>query len=130
MKINRQAKRDAKALFQGCRPGGVLDEGKVRAIVAKVLEIKPRGYLGILHHFQRLVKLELDRQTAVVESATPLAPDLQGRIRANLGTRHGAGLRLSFAVNPALMGGLRVRVGSHIYDGSVAGRLAALSEAF
>jgi F-type H+-transporting ATPase subunit delta len=37
---------------------------------------------------------------------------------------------LSFVVNPSLLGGLRVQVGSHIYDGSVAGRLAALNESF
>lgn len=130
MKINRQARRDAKSLFQACRQNGVLDEAKVREVVTKVIEGKPRGYLGVLHYFQRLVKIELDRMTAVVESTTTLTPELQGEITRNLGARHGAGLRLSFVVNPSLLGGLRVQVGSHIYDGSVAGRLAALNESF
>jgi F-type H+-transporting ATPase subunit delta len=130
MKINRQARRDAKSLFQACRPNGILDEAKVREVVTKVIDAKPRGYLGVLHYFQRLVKIELDRMTAVVESTVPLTPDLQGEISRNLGTRHGAGLRLSFVVNPSLLGGLRVQVGSHIYDGSVAGRLSALNESF
>jgi F-type H+-transporting ATPase subunit delta len=130
MKINRQARRDAKSLFQACRPNGLLDEAKVREVVTKVIEGKPRGYLGVLHYFQRLVKIELARMTGVVESTTALTPDLQGEIARNLGARHGAGLRLSFVVNPSLLGGLRVQVGSHIYDGSVAGRLAALNESF
>jgi F-type H+-transporting ATPase subunit delta len=130
MKINRQARRDAKALFQACRPGGVLDETKVRAVVQKVVESKPRGYRGILHYFQRLVRLEIERLTGVVESATALTPEIRASVSANLVASHGAGLRLSFAVDPALLGGLRVRVGSEIQDGTVAGRLAALREAF
>jgi len=39
-------------------------------------------------------------------------------------------LNLSFEVNPALVGGLRVRVGSDVYDGSVAARLRQLEETF
>jgi F-type H+-transporting ATPase subunit delta len=35
---------------------------------------------------------------------------------------------VQFAENPALVGGLRVRVGSDVIDGSVAGRLAALAD--
>lgn len=130
MKINRQARRDAKSLFQACRLNGVLDEAKVREVVTKVIEGKPRGYLGVLHYFHRLVKIELDRMTAVVESTITLTPDQQGEVTRNLTSRHGIGLRLSFVVNPSLLGGLRVQVGSHIYDGSVAGRLSALSESF
>lgn len=130
MKINRQARRDAKALFQACRPGGLLDEAKVRAVVQKVIEAKPRGYLGVLHYFQRLVRLEIERRTAVVHSATPLSAEFQNSISADLGASHGAGLRLSFVVDPSLLGGLRVRVGSQIHDGTVAGRLAALRESF
>jgi F-type H+-transporting ATPase subunit delta len=39
-------------------------------------------------------------------------------------------LNLSFHVNPALVGGLRVKVGSDVYDGSVAARLQKLEESF
>ncbi|MBI1841861.1 MAG: F0F1 ATP synthase subunit delta, partial [Verrucomicrobia bacterium] len=44
--------------------------------------------------------------------------------------RHGPGLQLSFEQNPALIGGLRIQVGSDVYDGSVAARLHELSESF
>jgi F-type H+-transporting ATPase subunit delta len=40
--------------------------------------------------------------------------------------RYGAGLQPSFEVDPALIGGLRIRVGSDVYDGSLRARLAAL----
>jgi F-type H+-transporting ATPase subunit delta len=47
-------------------------------------------------------------------------------IKANLEKQYGAGLNIGFSVNPGLIGGLRIKVGSDVYDGSVAGRLAAL----
>ena len=127
MKISKQARRDGRDLFKACQVGGVLDEGRVRNAVAAVLKQKPRGYLAIVEHFKRLVKLDLDRRTARVENATETTPEQQASIRSNLERQYGAGLQLSFSVNPSLIGGLRVHVGSDIYDGSVAGRLAALN---
>lgn len=126
MKINKQSRRDAKALFNVCRVNGLLDEGRVRQALAEVVARKPRGYVATLQHFHRLVKLEIARRTAVVESAAQLAPAVQESVRSQLAVRHGVGLDLSFRVNPAVIGGLKVRVGSDIYDGTVAGRLAAL----
>jgi F-type H+-transporting ATPase subunit delta len=105
---------------------GVLDEAKVRQAVQAVTTRKPRGYVGILAHLQRLVKLDIDRRTATVESAAPLAPNIQTNIRENLTRKYGPGLNLSFHDNPALIGGLRIKVGSDVYDGSVQARLAAL----
>ena len=130
MKLTKQARRVGKELFRCCFVNGLLDETRVRQAVARALELKPRGYLAILSHFQRLVKLDLDRRTARVESATPLAPELQARIQGGLGRLYGPGLNLSFAQNPALIGGLRIKVGSDVYDGSVQARLAALEESF
>lgn len=109
---------------------GLLDENRVRDAVRRVLEAKPRGYLGILGHFQRLVKLDLERRTAKVESAVALTPEMRARLEGDLMRRYGRGLNLSFAQNPALIGGLRIKVGSDVYDGSVRGRLDALAESF
>jgi len=119
VKISKQARRDGKALFNLCKTPAGLDEPRVRATVRAVIAQKPRGYIAILSHFQRLVKLEIARRTAEVESAAPLAAALQAAVTANLAARYGAGLTVKFAVNPALIGGLRVQVGSDVYDGSV-----------
>ncbi|HEY6168104.1 MAG TPA: F0F1 ATP synthase subunit delta [Verrucomicrobiae bacterium] len=130
MKISKQARRDAKQLFQACKANGVLDDSRALQAVAAVIAQKPRGYVGILHHLQRLVKLDLARRTALVESAVPLAPALQESLKANLARKHGAGLNISFAPNAALIGGLRIKVGSDVYDGSIAARLESLAESF
>lgn len=126
MKISKQARRDAKALFQTCKVNSVLDEARVRSAVSAVIERKPRGHVAILHHFQRLVKLDLDRRTARVENAVETSPELMNSIRTNLERRYGAGLNIGFWTNPALLGGLRVKVGSDVFDGSVKARLDAL----
>jgi len=128
MKISRQARREAKQLFVSCRTDGLLDETKVRQLVPHVIAAKPRGYLAILSHFQRLVRLDLARRSARVESATPLSPDLQGQAQTRLSQRYGPGLIVQFAQDPALIGGLRIQVGSDVYDGSIQARLRALAE--
>ncbi len=130
MKISKQARRDAKELFRACRVDGLLDEARVRQVVQHVLSAKPRGYLAILSHLQRLVKLDLDRRTARVESPVRLLEPQQAAIRANLVRRYGQHLVFSFSENPELIGGLRVQVGSDVFDGSVRARLAGLEGSF
>ncbi len=119
MKTSKQARRDAKQLLRSCRVNGLLDEAKVRQVVQQVIAAKPRGYIPILSHFQRLVKLDLDRRTARVESPVALAEPQQASIRSNLARRYGDGLIFAFTQNPGLIGGLRVQVGSDVFDGSV-----------
>jgi F-type H+-transporting ATPase subunit delta len=130
MKITKQARRDAKQLFHSCVSNGLLDESRVRQAVQAVLAQKPRGYVGILSHLQRLVKLDVQRRTARVESAAPLSANQQSAMQASLGRKYGPGLDIAFAQNAALIGGLRVQVGSDVYDGSVRARLEALRESF
>lgn len=130
MKISKQARRDAKQLFHSCQVNGLLEENRVRQTVQQVIALKPRGYVGILSHFQRLVKLDVARRTAKVESAAALSANLQAGVQTNLTRKYGAGLAVSFAQNPALIGGLRIQVGSDVYDGSVQARLNALEESF
>ena len=130
MKITKQARRSAKRLFRACQVNGVLDDQRVRTAVAQVIERKPRGDLAILTHFQRLVRLELDRHSALIENAVETTPALRESLQANLTRRNGPGLNFAFQVNPALIGGLRVKVGADVFDGSVQGRLDDLKEQF
>lgn len=130
MKISKQAQRNTRELFRSCRVNGLLDENRVRQAVALVLARKPRGYLEILSRLQRLVKLDLDRRTARVESTTPLPPDLKAKVTKQLEKVYGAGMSVSFVQNPALIGGLRIQAGSDLYDDSVRARLNALAQQF
>jgi len=130
MKFSKQARRGAKELFRSCLVDGLLDEGRARQAVQQVVETKPRGYLAILTHFERLVELDLERRSARIESAVPLPADLQSSVRESLSRPYGPGLNFSFAQNQSLIGGMRIRVGSDVYDGSVQAKLAMLQASF
>ncbi|MBM3878346.1 MAG: F0F1 ATP synthase subunit delta [Verrucomicrobia bacterium] len=130
MRISKQARREAKALFRACQVAGLLEAGRVRQAVAQVIAQHPRGHVAILTHFQRLVKLDVQRRAARIESAVRLTEAQRTEVQARLGRLYGAGLEVAFAENTALLGGLRVRVGSDVYDGSIQSRLARLKESF
>jgi F-type H+-transporting ATPase subunit delta len=130
MKISKSAQRDARQLFRSCQVNGLLDENRVRQAVTLVLAQKPRRYIEILSRLYRLVKLDLERRTARVESVASLPADLQTDVANRIKKIYGEGVSLTFDRNPALIGGLRVKVGSDVYDGSIQARLKALAESF
>jgi F-type H+-transporting ATPase subunit delta len=130
MKTKKQTKREAVRLFRLCFVDGMLDEGRARQVVQRIVEARPRSGLALLAYFQRLVRLEVARHTAEVESAVPLPAELHESIRAGLERTYGHGIRSSFAHKPALIGGMRIKVGSDVYDGSVRARLDALGKSF
>ena len=130
MKTAKQAKRDAKQMFRLCMVKGRLDEDRVRWVVQRVLQSRHRGYLSVAGNFQRLVKLDSARHAAAIESAVPLPADLEARVLAGLEDAYGSGITPRFAHNPALIGGMRIKVGSDVYDGSIQSALLALERSF
>jgi F-type H+-transporting ATPase subunit delta len=130
MKISKLALREARQLFRSCRVNGVPDENRIRQVVKLLGEQKPRGYVEILARLHRLVKLDIEQRTARVESATPLAPELQNKVAGEIRAKYGNGMNISFGQNPALIGGMRIQAGSDLYDGSIRTRLQKLEESF
>ena len=122
----REARKSARSLFRSCLVDGKLDASRVRAVTDAIAAETPRGCLAILQSFARLVRLELERRHAVIESAAPLAEPEMNKLRADLARTHGDDLTFDAVVRPELIGGLRVRVGSDVWDGSVRARLEAL----
>ena len=80
----------------------------------------------MLGELLRLVRLDRDEHRALVESATPLAEDVRIDIQTGLARLYGPELDTSFEINPQLIGGVRIQIGSDVYDGSVRAKLAAL----
>jgi F-type H+-transporting ATPase subunit delta len=126
MKPTKKVQRAARQLFRLCLVDGGLDVSRVRQVARQIAGSKRRGSVALLSNFQRLVRLDRGRYTARVESATPLAGPLREKIQADLARAYGPRLEASFGENPALIGGMRIKVGSDVYDGSVRARLAAL----
>jgi len=130
MKVSKTAATTARRLFGLCLTGGRLNETRLRDVVTRLAQDKPRDYRAILSALQRLARLEIERRKVVVESAIELdAPTCQ-RVAAGLAAQYGADLRIEYRINPDLIGGLRMRVGNDVLDGSVKGRIDRLSAAF
>jgi|SRR5580765_1111245 F-type H+-transporting ATPase subunit delta len=130
MKRTRQIERDARQLFRLCLVSGLLDEGRARQIVQQVIQNKRRDYLALLEEFQRLVRLECEKHTAQVQSAVPLSSDLRSDVRARLENVYGPKIDIEFESKPELIGGVRIKIGSDVYDGTVRSRLAELEKQF
>lgn len=130
MNKTKQVRRGAKHLFRRCHANGSLDEDLVRQVMQQILGSKRRGYLALANEFERLVRLDQLQHTAEVESATPLPSELRANVQASLTQTYGPYLNTSFSENPSLIGGMRIKVGSDVYDGSVKAGLAALERSF
>ena len=107
-----------------------MDAGRVRQAVRLLVEKKPRGFHGILQHLQRLVKLDEASRSARVESAVALTETQQQSVRESLGRLKGGEVSVEFTENAGLIGGMRVKLGDDVFDGSVKTRLASLSDSF
>ena len=130
MKTSKQVEREAKQLFRFCLVDGNIDESRVRLVAQSVLQSRHRGYLPLLGQFKRLLEHEYARRQAKIESAVQLPPDLRSKVQSELTTVYGSGLTLQFVHDPTLIGGVRIKIGSDVYDGSVRSGLAALARSF
>jgi len=130
MKGKKQIKREARQLFRLCHVNGSVDEGRVTAVVRQALQSHPRGVYAVLSEFLRLVRLDQSKHTADIESVTDLPADLRASVADNLERVYGPGLNSSFSLNPTLIGGMRIKVGSDVYDGSIKAKLSELEKRF
>lgn len=127
MKLSREARRHARELFELTMVDGRLDTGRLEQVFSGVAEKKPRDFLQILKELTRLVRLEVASHHAVIESAVPLDAAGIREFEAGLKNRFGD-LTTEFRSNPSLIGGLRVQIGSDVWDGSVQARLESLKQ--
>ena len=108
-------------------PGGLT--GQVRSFLGTLIE---SGHLeqldAIVHEFDRLVHRREEHTVAVVTTAVPLTDAERETLRAKLAERFGPDLEFQYEVDDALIGGVHLRVGDQVIDGTVAGKLAALRD--
>jgi F-type H+-transporting ATPase subunit delta len=128
MKISKEARKVSREMFRHSFTSNKLDEEKISEMVQSVIAKKPRHFVDMLKDYQRLLKLEVDKRHALIESAIPLNRSIGDQIVSNLKARYGEDLTTEFRTNPELLGGLRIKIGSDVWDGSVKGHLNQLQE--
>ena len=128
MKINKETRQLSKELLRASFTDDRLDSGRIASLVKSLIEKKPRNYIKVLESYKRLLRLEVEKHTATIESATELAPQAGADLVANLKRKYGSDLAARFVVNKELLGGMRIRVGSDVWDSSVRNRLHRLQQ--
>lgn len=99
----------------------------IRNFIYVVIDHRRVGIIGeIREAFELLMDERLGFVRAEVSSAAPLDQRRSSEIESELSSLTGKRVRLHFAVDPALLGGLAARIGSTVYDGSLRGQLQQL----
>ena len=128
MKINKEIRRRSREMLRASFTDGQLDSGRITSLVDSLIARKPRNYIDVLKNYRRLLRLEVEKRRARIETANAVGPETSSKVTANLKKRYGNDLTTEFVVNPQLLGGMRIRVGSDVWDGTVRNRLERLQQ--
>lgn len=128
MKLNKEIRQLSRKMLQASFTDGQLDPGRIASLVESLVTQKPRNYIDVLKNYKRLLRLELEKRSATIETASEMDPAIRSEIEANLRSKYGNDLATEFHVDPQLLGGMRIRVGSDVWDGSVRNRLERLQQ--
>ena len=127
MAASKQTKLLAKQLFKLSLDNGAVAPDRVAGVLGWVEKHSPRHALALLKTYHRLVATELAKSRALVEHAGPVSDATLRQIEDAMTRKYRRPVAAVARPNPKLLAGLRVRVGSDVYESSVAGQLAALS---
>ncbi|GAB1489616.1 hypothetical protein MASR2M8_20690 [Opitutaceae bacterium] len=127
MRGSKQIQQFARQLFQLSLDNGQLSAERVAGVLQYVEKNPPAKPVAVLKAYQRLVAAEFAKGQAVVEHAGPVAANLLASIEGAMSQRYHRPVVAVAKPAPALLAGLRVRVGDDVYESSVANQLATLS---
>lgn len=110
-------------------------KGKAQPATLRLVEVALEGFGGRSFEFSltRLVELaaaKRDREVAYVTVAKPLDDAEEERLSAKLSELYGRQMSLKVHVDPKVLGGVSVQVGSDLYDGTILRRLNEARQAF
>ena len=128
MKLNKEIRQLSRKMLQASFTDGQLDPGRISSLVDSLVTRKPRNYVAALKNYKRLLRLELEKRHATIETASEVDSAVRSEIEANLKSKYGNDLSTEFHVAPELLGGMRIRVGNDVWDGSVRNRLERLQQ--
>ncbi|MDX1530096.1 MAG: F0F1 ATP synthase subunit delta [Rhodothermales bacterium] len=110
-----------------------LFDGKVDALLVRLIQLlveKGREdiFPAVVGQYAELRDERLGVVEARVKSAMPLEPDEADTLRKALEAKTGKKVRMRIEVEPSLLGGVVVRIGDRVYDGSARHQLETLRE--
>lgn len=129
MRADKKTKAFAKQLFKLSLVNGAISPEQVAGVLGYIEKVAPRHPLALLKLYLRAIATELAKSRALVEHAGPVTDATLKSIEAAMTRKYSRPVTATARPNPKLLAGLRVRVGSDVYESSVTGQLAALSSA-
>src|SRR5260370_6889851 len=110
MKINKEISHLGWGMLRASFTDGQLDRGKIASLVQSLITKRPRHFMDVLQYYKRLLRLEIEKRHARIESATQLAPEAAVDIVARLKPQYGQNRPTAFVFDPTMVRALRVRV--------------------
>jgi F-type H+-transporting ATPase subunit delta len=102
---------------------------ELRNLIAVLIDNDRIGHVAeVIAAYRRLLQEQLGIRPAEIVTARELSSEERNRLVAEVAALAGAKIDPSFRLDPAILGGTVVRIGSTVYDGSVRGRLERLKE--
>ena len=120
---DRSAAVSAKTELLHSLLGGRANPTTERLVVRLVTQPRGRSLEAGLQTLSRLAAARRDRMVAVVTSAVPLTEGQKRRLGAALAKLYGHPMHLNLDVDPEVLGGVSVRVGDEVINGTVADRI-------
>ena len=128
MRPSKESQQFARQLFRLSLAEGQVSAERVSAVLAHLSRQPPRQPLAVLRHYQRLITTQLARNSALVEHGGAIDDSLLRSLEAAFTRKYQRPITASARPNPALIAGLRIRIGDDLYESSIASQLAALSD--
>jgi F-type H+-transporting ATPase subunit delta len=129
MRADRKTRLLAKQLFKLSLANGDVSPEQVAGVLGYVEKSSPRHALTLLKLYHRAIATEFAKSRALVEHAGPITDTTLKLIEGAMSQKYHRPISATAAARPQLLAGLRVRVGSDVYESTVSGQLAALSRA-
>lgn len=129
MRGDKKTKQLAKQLFKLSLVNGSVSPEQVTGVLGYIEKTAPRQALVLLRLYQQAIVTELAKSNAQVEHAGPIAATTLAQIAAALTKKYSRPVTATAKPNARLLAGLRVRIGSDVYESTVAGQLTQLASA-
>jgi F-type H+-transporting ATPase subunit delta len=117
----------ARKLYKLSFDNNALSSDRVAGVLEYVEKHAPANSMAVLKAYQRLIVAEVARNRAIIEHAGTASETTLSTIANALTQKYGHPVETISKSNPALIAGLRIRIGDDIYESSVAGQLADLA---
>lgn len=129
MRGDKKTKLLAKQLFKLSLVNGQVSPEQVSGVLAYIEKSAPHHALVLLKLYRQAIATELAKSHARVEHAGPIAATTLAQIAAALTKKYQRPVTATAQPNAHLLAGLRVRIGSDVYESTVAGQLTQLASA-